>query len=127
MELTALAGLGLYFLIGVLKVWVLPFIYHYLEIHLKRSFNGRSGVLPWCHIILTNIGITSVSLLLIYTGYIGDTAMFPRDIGGFGMTSEQVSQNILNHFIIPVGVFLLVTATGAICGGIGFIIFLIKR
>lgn len=127
MEITALAGLGLYFLIGVIGNGVSSFIYHYLEIHLKRRFNGLSGILSWCHIILTNIGITSVSLLMIYAGYIGDTAMFPRDIGGFGMTSEQVSQNILNHFIIPIGVLLIVTTTGAICGGIGFIVAFIKK
>ena len=127
MEITALAGLGLYFLIGVIGNGVSSFIYHYLEIHLKRSFNGLSGILPWCHVILTNIGITSVSLLMIYAGYIADTAMFPRDIGGFGMNPEQVSHNILNHFIIPIGVLLIVTTTGAICGGIGFIIVFIKK
>ena len=107
MEITALAGLGLYFLIGVIGNGISSYIYHYLEIHLKRSFNGYSGVLPWCHIIITNIGLTSVSLLMIYTGYIGDTAMFPEDIGGFGMTSEQVSQNILNHFMADVKQTLL--------------------
>jgi hypothetical protein len=127
MEITALAGLGLYFLIGVIGNGVSSFIYHYLEIHLKRSFNGLSGVLPWCHIIITNIGIASVSLLMIYAGYIGDTAIFPTNIGGFGLTSEQVSQNILNHFIIPIGVLLIITTTGAICGGIGFIIAFIKK
>ncbi|WP_458744779.1 hypothetical protein [Candidatus Nitrosocosmicus sp. T] len=127
MEITALAGLGVYFLIGVIGNGVSSFIYHYLEIHLKRSFNGLLGILPWCHIIITNIGITSVSFLMIYAGYIGDTAMFPTNIGGFGMTSEQVSQNILNHFIIPIGVLLIVTTTGAICGGIGFISAFIKR
>ena len=127
MEITALAGLGLYFLIGVIGNGVSSFIYHYLEIHLKRTFNGLSGILPWCHIILTNIGITSASLLMIYAGYIGDTAMFPKDLGGFGMSSAQVSQNILNHFIIPIGVLIIVTSTGAICGGLGFIFAFIKK
>ena len=98
-----------------------------MEIHLKRSFGGLTGLKPWCHIVLTNIGISSVSLTMIYAGYIGDIAIFPKDIGGFGMTSEQISQNILNHFIIPIGILLLVTTTGAICGGVGYIIALIKR
>jgi hypothetical protein len=127
MEITALAGLGLYFLIGVIGNGVSSFIYHYLEIHLKRTFNRLSGILPWCHMILTNMGITSVSLLMIYAGYIGDTAMFPKDLGGFGMSSAQVSQNILNHFIIPIGVLIIVTSTGAICGGLGFIFAFIKK
>ncbi|HKU83978.1 MAG TPA: hypothetical protein VJP58_08045 [Candidatus Nitrosocosmicus sp.] len=44
MEITALAGLGLYFLIGVLGNGVSSFISHYLEIHLKRSFSELLGV-----------------------------------------------------------------------------------
>jgi hypothetical protein len=43
------------------------------------------------------------------------------------MTSEQVSQNILNHFIIPVAALLLVTTAGAICVGIGVIAAFIKQ
>ena len=83
--------------------------------------------MSWCHIVLINIGISSVSLIMIYAGYIGDTAIFPEDIGGLGMISDQVSQNMLNYFIIPIGVLLIVTTTGAICGRIGYIIALIKR
>jgi hypothetical protein len=48
-------------------------------------------------------------------------AAFPREYGGFGMTTLQISQNILNQFIAPIGSMLLVTAAGAICGGAGFI------
>jgi hypothetical protein len=42
--------------------------------------------------------------------------------GGFGMTVEQVSQQILNQFIVPVSSLLLITVVGAIAGGAGFII-----
>ena len=48
---------------------------------------------------------------MIYAGYISDIAIFSKNIGGFGMTFKQVSQNILNHFIIPVAALLLVTTS----------------
>ena len=32
-----------------------------------------------------------------------------------------------NHFIVPIGLMLLITAAGAISGGLGFIIELLKK
>jgi hypothetical protein len=32
-----------------------------------------------------------------------------------------------NHFIVPIGLMLLITAAGAISGGLGFIIVLLKK
>lgn len=46
---------------------------------------------------------------------------------GFGMTIEQVSQQILNLFVVPVYSLLLVTIVGALAGGAGFIINLFQR
>jgi hypothetical protein len=43
------------------------------------------------HLILTNIGISSASLTMIYAGYIGDLAIFPKEIGGLGITAMQAS------------------------------------
>ena len=79
------------------------------------------------HLILMNIGISSASLTMIYAGYIGDVAIFPKEIGGFDMTPIQVSEILLNQFIAPVGIMLLVAAIGAISGGIGFIITFFKK
>lgn len=126
-EITALAGLGVYFLIGVLGNGVLAFIYHYFESLLKKNFHNLSGVLASSHLILTNIGVSSVSIIMIYAGYLGDTAVFSQDIAGFGMSPDEVSQNMLNHFIVPIGIMLLVSSLGAICGGIVFIIEFIKK
>jgi hypothetical protein len=121
MEISALAGLGVYFLIGVVGTGVTSYFYHYFEMHLDKNYNGLANVLAWLHILLVNIGISCTSLLMIYAGYIGDMAAFPREYGGFGMTTLQISQKILNQFIAPIGSMLLVTAAGAICGGAGFI------
>ena len=127
MEITALAGLGLYFLVGVLGTGVASFFYHYFESHLVKNFKGLTNGLVWIHLLLTNIGISSASLTMIYAGYIGDLSIFPKEIGGFGMTAIQASQILMNQFIVPVGAMLLVATIGAICGGLAFIITFIKR
>lgn len=127
MEISALAGLGLYFLVGVVGTGVASFFYHYFEYHLGKNFDGWTNGLAWIHLLLTNIGISSASLAMIYAGYIGDLAIFSKEIGGFDMTAMQTSQSLLNQFIVPVGVMLLIATTGAICGGLGFIITFVKR
>jgi hypothetical protein len=38
------------------------------------------------------------------------------------LTIEQVSQQILNHFIVPVSSLLIITVVGAVAGGAGFTI-----
>jgi hypothetical protein len=126
MEISALAGLGLYFLVGVLGSRVACFFYHYFEFHLGKNFDRLTNGLAWIHLLLTNIGVSSASLTMIYAGYIGDLAIFPKEIGGFGMTAMQAS-SLLNPFIVPVGIMLLVATIGAICGGSGFIITFVKR
>ena len=69
-----------------------------------------------------NIGVAATGLMMIYSGYLGDVAVTPRGLGGFGMTVEQASQQILNPFIIPVASMLLVVVAGAVAGGTGFIV-----
>jgi hypothetical protein len=59
---------------------------------------------------------------MIYAGYLGDIAVSETESGGFGMTIEQTSKQILNPFIVPVSSLLLVTVIGAVAGGAGFII-----
>jgi hypothetical protein len=54
---------------------------------------------------------------MIYAGYLGDIAVSETESGGFGMTIEQTSQQILNPFIVPASSSLLITVIGAIAGG----------
>jgi hypothetical protein len=96
-EISALAGFGLYFLVGVLGTGVTSFFYHYFEYHLGKNFDGWKNGLAWIHLLLTNIGISSASLTMIYAGYIGDLVIFPKEIGGFGMTMMQASQSLLSQ------------------------------
>jgi hypothetical protein len=110
-------------LIGGIGNGVSAFIYHYFENHLKITYRSTRKVLGWCHLILTNVGISALSLTMIYAGYVGDLAMFPPQIeGGLGMNAKVVSQNIMNPFIGSVSIMLLVSSMRAICGGTGFII-----
>jgi hypothetical protein len=66
-----------------------------------------------------NVGVAATSLLMIYAGYLGDIAVGEKEAGGFGMTIEQASQQILNPFIVPVSSLLLITVVGAVAGGAG--------
>ncbi len=70
-----------------------------------------------------NVGIAAAAgVLMIYTGYLGDIAVGEKEAGGFGMTIEQASQQILNQFIVPVSSLLLMTVVGAVAGEAEFII-----
>jgi len=121
-EIAALAGLGLYLVVGVISTAVTAYIYHHFEVLLDKKYRGITNKLAWSHLVLTNIGIAAASLMMIYAGYLGDLAVTPVDDGGWGLTIKQASDRIMNQFIFPIGIMLLATAIGAVCGGVGFII-----
>jgi hypothetical protein len=78
MEISALAGLGLYFLVGVLGSGVACFFYHYFEFHLGKNFDRLTNGLAWIHLLLTNIGVSSASLTMIYAGIYRGFGHFPK-------------------------------------------------
>ena len=122
-EITALAGLGLYLVIGVIGTGLTAQFYHHFEIRTGKPYKGRiTNGLAWIHLVLMNFGVAATSILMIYAGYLGDIAVSETDSGGFGMTIEQASRQILNSFIVPVSSLLLITVIGAVAGGAGFII-----
>jgi len=122
-EITALAGLALYLVVGVIGTGLTAQFYHHFEIRASKPYKGVvTNGLAWTHLVLMNVGISAASLLMIYAGYLGDIAVGEKESGGFGMTIEQVSQQILNQFIVPVSSLLIVTVVGAVAGGAGFII-----
>lgn len=122
-EITALAGLGLYLVVGVIGSGLTAQFYHHFEIRVGKPYKGIiTNGLAWIHLVLMNVGVAATSMLMIYAGYLGDIAVGEKEAGGFGMTIEQVSQEILNPFIVPVSSLLLITVVGAVAGGAGFII-----
>jgi hypothetical protein len=122
-EITALAGLGLYLVVGVIGTGLTAQFYHHFEIRTAKPYKGIvTNGLAWIHLLLMNVGVAATSLLMIYAGYLGDIAVGEKEAGGFGMTIEQASQQILNPFIVPVSSLLLITVVGAVAGGAGFII-----
>lgn len=122
-EIAALAGLGLYLVVGVIGSGLTAQFYHHFEIRVVKPYKGivTSG-LAWTHLVLMNLGNAAASLLMIYAGYLGDIAVGEKDAGGFGMTIEQVSQQFLNQFVVSVSSLLLITVVVAVAGGAGFII-----
>ena len=122
-EVTALAGLGLYLVVGVIGTGLTAQFYHHFEVRVGRPYTGFvSNGLAWVHLILMNVGVAAASILMIYAGYLGDIAVSSREFGGFEMSIEQAAEQILNPFITPVAAFLLVAVVGAVAGGAGFII-----
>ncbi len=122
-ERTALAGLGLYLVVGVIGIGLTAQFYHHFEIRVGKPYKGMVTTgLAWTHLVLMNVGIADTGLLMIYAGYLGDIAVGEKEAGGFGMTIEQASQQILNQFIVPVSSLLLMTVVGAVAGGAEFII-----
>ena len=122
-EVTALAGLGLYLVVGVIGTGLTAQFYHHFEVRVGRPYTGfLSNGLAWVHLILMNVGVAAASILMIYAGYLGDIAVSSREFGGFEMSIEQAAEQILNPFITPVAAFLLVIVVGAVAGGAGFII-----
>lgn len=123
-EASALAGLGLYLVVGVIGSGLTAQFYHHFEVRLAKPYNRYlSNGLAWTHLILMNIGVAATSIMMIYAGYIGDVAVSPVGIGGgFGMTTQQAADKILNPFIVPVAIMLIVTVVGAMAGGAGFLL-----
>ena len=122
-EVAALAGLGLYLVVGVIGTGLTAQFYHHFEVRIGRPYIGfASNGLAWVHLILMNVGVAAASILMIYAGYLGDIAVSSREFGGFEMSMEQTAEQILNPFITPVAAMLLVTVAGAAAGGAGFII-----
>jgi len=122
-EVAALAGLGLYLVVGVIGTGLTAQFYHHFEVRAGKPYVGFvSNGLAWVHLVLMNVGVAAASIMMVYAGYLGDIAVSSREFGGFEMSIEQAAEQILNPFIAPVAAMLLVMVTGAVAGGAGFII-----
>jgi hypothetical protein len=79
-EITALAGLGLYLIVGVIGTGLTGQFYHHFEIRASKPYKGIvTNCLAWTHLVLMNVGISATSLLMIYAGYLGDIAVGERN------------------------------------------------
>jgi hypothetical protein len=122
-EVAALAGLGLYLVVGVIGTGLTAQFYHHFEVRAGKPYVGFvSNGLAWVHLVLMNVGVAAASILMMYVGYMGDLAVSSKEFGGFEMSIEQAAEQILNPYIAPVAAMLLVMVVGAVAGGAGFII-----
>ena len=96
-EITALAGLGLYLVVGVIGSGLTAQFYQHFKIRAGKPYKGIiTNGLAWIHLVLMSLGIAAASLLMIYGRYLDDIALREKEAVGFGMTIEQASQQILN-------------------------------
>lgn len=120
-EVTALAGLGLYLVVRVIGTGLSMHFYHHFESRTGSPYHGMMTNSHSCvHLVLMNSGVAGASILMIYSAFISDFAFAPTEMGGYGMTMEQVSRQVLNPLAVPVASPLLVTVTGVLAGGAGF-------
>jgi hypothetical protein len=117
-EVAALAGLGLYLVVGVIGTGLTAQFYHHFEVRVGRLYIGfASKGLAWVHLILMNVGVAAASMPRYNAGYLGDFAVSPREFDRFEMTIDQAAEQVLNPFIAPLAVMLLVTVAGPVAGG----------
>lgn len=122
-EVSALAGLGLYLVVGVIGTGLSAQFYHHFEVRMAKPYRCFvSNTLAWIHLVLMNVGAGIASMIMIYAGYMGDFAMSSADMGGLDMTVQQAAEQILNPFIAPASIMLIVTVVGAMAGGAGFLV-----
>jgi hypothetical protein len=122
-EVSALAGLGLYLVVGVIGTGVTAQFYHHFEVRMAKPYRGAiSNGLALTHLVLMNAAVAAASIMMIYAGYIGDIAVLPVENGGLGMTPQQAAEQILNPFVAPVSIMLLITVVGAMAGGACFLV-----
>lgn len=66
-EITGLAGLGLYLVVGVIGTGLTVQFYHHFEIRAGKPYKGMvTTVLAWSHLVLMNHGIATASLIMMY-------------------------------------------------------------
>jgi hypothetical protein len=122
-EISALAGLGLYLVVGVIGTGLTAQFYQHFEVRMAKPYRGSvSNGLAWTHLVLMNVGAAAASVMMIYSGYMGDVAVSPGDMGGLDITPKQAAEQILNPYIAPVSVMLLLMVAGAMAGGAGFLV-----
>lgn len=117
-----LTGYVLYIVVGVVAVGLTALFYHHFEVVLGKRYRGIANILAWIHLVLMNIGAAAATWLLMYAGYLGESALMPTAEGGGGLTALQVHEQILVNYVNPIGVLLAVTAIGVLAGGLGFLI-----
>jgi hypothetical protein len=122
-ELAALFGFfAMYVVVGVLGAGLSALFYHHVEVVMGKRYRGTANALAWIHLVLMNVGIAGATWPMIYAGFWGDIALGAPGQGGLGWTLDQVAAQILDQFLMPVGLGLLLTGIGAVAGMIGFLI-----
>lgn len=127
-ELAALFGFfAMYVVVGVVGIALTALLYHHVEVVMGRMYGGMANLFAWVHFLFMNVGIVCATWPMIYAGFWGDIALGPPSQGGLGWTLEQVAARILDQFLMPVGLGLLLTGMGALAGMIGFLTTCLKR
>lgn len=122
-----LFGYLLFLVVGVVAVAVTAIYYQFLEGIQVRVYSGLKSVLAFGHVILWEARVVGSTFLMMYGGYKGGAALFSTSEGGGGLTAYQVHVQILQYYVEPVFIFVLIAVLGAILGGLGYVLSARKR
>lgn len=115
-------GFASFLMVGVLGVAVTALFYHYIEVSMKKPYNGLRSLFAWSHLTLMTVGVTGATFLMMYGGYMGGKAMAATSSGGLGESAGQVHVTILGALVQPIGIFILIACLGVLLGGLGYIL-----
>jgi len=115
-------GYILYLVIGVIAIAVTAIFYFYFEGVMGKVYHGLTSYLAWGHYVLMNVGVAGSMLLMIWGGYRAGVAAAATSSGGLGWTSLQIHENILGPLVNPIAGLVVVSAIGALLGGLWFMI-----
>jgi len=105
-----------YLVVGVIATAVTAVFYFYIEGVMGRVYSGLTNYLAWGHYVLMNVGVAGSMFLMMWGGYVGGRGLAE------GMTTSQVHVQYLSQLVNPIGAFIMLSALGAVLGGLGFIL-----
>lgn len=102
----------------VVAIAVTGVFYNHVEVNMKKEFHGFKNILAWIHIVGMNVGGTTATMLMIWSGLAGAGVTSLVVSGG---TIIETEPTIMKHFATYVGIGVILLAAGILSGGIAFL------
>ena len=136
-NIVAQGSAGTWFTVGFLGYLIVPVVgsglsalfYHYLEVVMRRPYEGGTRYLAWGHLLLGNIVLGAALGLLMYGGYVGGAQLFSPTLNcpSPQTISQCVHDQILGPLVPVISTLFIVGSIGPFLGGVGYAVQFRKR
>ncbi len=136
-NIVAQGSAGTWFTVGFLGYLIVPVVgsglsalfYHYLEVVMRRPYEGGLQYLAWAHLLLGNVVLGAALGLLMYGGYVGGAQLFSPTMNcpPPASISTCVHDQILGPLVPIISTLFIVGSIGPLLGGIGYAVQFRKR